>query len=75
MSLRNFVRLLLRPVRRRAAPDESLDSLLRTVEDAVHVRGADVGAIPVAGNSKIYRMIAEGHENYTNSFKSKTIHS
>lgn len=70
MSVRRFVRLLFNPPRHDSVPNESLESLLRTVDDAIHVRGGEDSSIPVAGNSKIYRMIAEGHKNYTASFKS-----
>lgn len=75
MRFRNFVHLLFKPPRHRIVPDESLDSLLKTVKDAVHVRGGDLGGIPVAGNSEIYKMVAEGHRNYTNSFNSGRRHS
>ncbi|MDE0168897.1 MAG: hypothetical protein OXS29_05195 [bacterium] len=70
MSVLRFVRLLFNPPRHDSVPDESLESLLRTVDDAIHVRGGHGPSIPVAGNSKIYRMIARGHQNYTASFKS-----
>ena len=75
MSLRSFVRLLFNPPKHGTTTTESLDSFLKTVEDSVHVRGGHGPSIPVAGNSKIYKMIAKGHKNYTNSFKSKKHHS
>ena len=69
VSFGNFVRLLFNPPKHDAVPDESLDSLLTTVEDSVHVQVGD--GPPLTGNSKIYRIIAKGHESYTASFKSK----
>ena len=71
MSLGSFVRLLLRPPKHGTTTTESLDSLLKTVEDSVHVRGGHGPSIPLAGNSKIYKMIAKGHKNYTDSFRSR----
>ena len=71
MSVLRFVRLLSNPPRHDSVPNESLESLLGTVDDAIHVRGGHGPSIPVAGNSKVYRMIAKGHQNYTASFTSK----
>jgi len=68
VSFRNFARLLLGPQKPRTSTNESLDSILRTVDDATHVQGRGPNT---AGNSHVYRLITRGHKNYTASFKSK----
>ena len=50
-----------------SCPTKSLESLLKTVDDAAPVRGCN----ELPASSKTYKMITKGHKNYTNSFKSK----
>ena len=68
MSLRNFLRLLFSPRKPGTATNESLDSFLKTVDEATHVQGRGPNT---AGNSHVYRLITKAHKNYTDSFKSK----
>lgn len=67
MSFRNFVRLLFSP-HSTVVRNDSLDSLLKTVDEATHVQGRGPNT---AGNSHTYRLIIKSHKNYVNSFKSK----
>lgn len=68
MSIRNFVSLLFSTRKPGNATNESLESFLKTVDDATHVQGRGPNT---AGNSHVYRHILQGHRNYTNSFKSR----
>lgn len=68
MSLRNFLRHLLSPAKPGTPTDGSLDSFLKTVDEATHVQGRGPNT---AGNSHVYRLITKAHRNYTGSFKPK----
>ena len=67
MSLRRFLRLLLD---KNWQPPTVDDSLAKTARDALHFR-APRGSGGFASSGAVYEHIAEGHENYTKSFKKK----
>jgi len=66
MSLRSFFRLL----RSDRLPDPASgvdDSLARTAKEAMHIRGSQ-GGLQYHGTEAVYKHIAKGHKNYTESF-------
>ena len=71
MSLRRFFRLLLDKNWQPSVPTVD-DSLAKTAMDALDIRGGPgAGGAAFPGTSQAHERIAEGHENYTKSFKKK----
>ena len=69
-SLIRFVKLLFRPASAYPRRPKAPDSLARTLKDSTHVRGGD-GGMMRASTEQQHKVVAEGHENYTKSFKKK----
>ncbi len=71
MILRRFFRLLLNKNWQPSASTVD-DSLAKTAMDALDIRsGPGAGGAAFPGTSQAHERIAEGHENYTKSFKKK----
>ena len=73
MSIWHQVKGFVRAFMSHQAPppgDTSINSMAKTIKDSTDIRSLKGGISKAAGTQR-ERLVSEGHENYTNSFKKK----